>query len=186
MLPPSATLTWRGPAEGPTGRPGRIGPRTTGPEALLTSTAEARAATTELTAETRSTTVAADRLICLGATTELTASIWRVSALTAGDASATTRGFTIWGCTAWTAGAYSTERRSASALGAGAGSSFGGGGGSSFRIWTGMMASSITGARLARISRIPTAPTWTSVASPPVSSVRRELSGSFSVRPGKS
>ena len=81
-----------------------MGPRTTGPEALPTSTAEARAATTELTAETRSTTVAA-RLICLGATTELTASIWRISALTAGDASATTRGFTIWGCTACTAGA---------------------------------------------------------------------------------
>ena len=104
-VPPAAMVTWRGPAEGPAGRSARTGPRTTGPAALPTSTAAARAATIEFTAETRSTVVAEVRLICFGATAELTASICRTSALTAGAASATTRGFTIWGCTACTAGA---------------------------------------------------------------------------------
>src|SRR5262245_40746074 len=64
VLPPAAAATWRGPADGPAGRSECSGPRTTGPEAVPTSTAEARAATTELTAETRSTTVDDERLIC--------------------------------------------------------------------------------------------------------------------------
>jgi hypothetical protein len=121
----AAAVTCRGPTEGPTGASILVGPRTAGAATPETSTAAAVARAIEFTAETRSTITALALAICVGAVTELSASIWSASAWMAGEASATMCGFTIWGTIAWTWGLKGRGRRSARALGAAAG--FGGG-----------------------------------------------------------
>ncbi|MBW2399503.1 MAG: hypothetical protein JRG80_09535 [Deltaproteobacteria bacterium] len=105
VVPVFAAATWRGPTDGPTGEFARTGPRTTGPPTAPTSTRVARAVATERTAETRSTETAELRLIRVGAATELMACMSSALASIAAEASATTRGFTICGATAWRAGA---------------------------------------------------------------------------------
>jgi hypothetical protein len=119
VVPARAALTCRGPAFGFTGALTLTGPRTTGPLTLETSTVAARIWVWVFTAETRSTT-AVLRWTWVGAWTALTESICRAWACTAAAARATTRGVTIRGWMAWTAGLKFVERRSARALGAGA------------------------------------------------------------------
>lgn len=134
----------------------------------------------EFTAETRSTTTELALAICVGAVTELTASIWSDSALIAGAASAMIAGFTIWGAIDWTCGLKGRGRRSARAFGAAAGF----GAGSSFSSWTGISSSVSSGFSAAIRIRKPRAPKWSAAAKEPVTQRRRLPSGSGVVKPG--